>query len=99
MDTNKFMYDSECRFIIDGNKSAILLLIGKGELEDKIKEKVKKLNLQKYVKFLGVKDDVNELMMAMDLLLFPSFYEGLPVVLVESQSTRFTLSYIRYNYF
>lgn len=123
IDTNKFMYDSECRrvqreklgisdklvignigrfnlqknherlvdifnnFIIDGNKNAILLLIGKGELEDNIKDKVEKLNLQKYVKFLGIRDDVNELMMAMDLLLFPSFYEGLPVVLVESQST------------
>lgn len=123
IDTNKFMYDSECRrkqreklgisdklvignigrfnlqknheriidifnkFIMDGNKDAVLLLIGKGELEEEIKDKVKKLKLQKYVKFLGTRNDVNELLMAMDLLLFPSFFEGLPVVLVESQAT------------
>jgi glycosyltransferase involved in cell wall biosynthesis len=36
---------------------------------------------------LGIRDDVNLLLMASDTLLFPSLYEGLSVVLVEAQAT------------
>ena len=51
----------------------------------KTKQKVHDLGLEEYVRFLGVRDDVNELYNIMDLFLLPSFYEGLPVVGVESQ--------------
>ena len=37
--------------------------------------------------FLGVRRDVNELMQAADVLVFPSLFEGLPVTLVEAQCT------------
>ena len=69
------------------NNKAILLLIGSGELEEKIREKVKELNLQENVKFLGIRNDINGLLNAMDLFLLPSFFEGLPVVGVEAQAT------------
>lgn len=39
------------------------------------------------VMFLGKMDNVNEWMMAMDVFLMPSLYEGLPVVIVEAQAT------------
>lgn len=64
----------------------ILILIGTGSLEQKVKEKVKALNLEERVIFLGQRDDVNELMQAMDIFLLPSLYEGLPVVGVEAQT-------------
>ena len=38
------------------------------------------------INFLGVRDDIPELLNAMDLFVLPSLYEGLPVVLVENQS-------------
>ena len=38
------------------------------------------------IKFLGVKSDIPELCQMMDVFLFPSFYEGLPVTLVEAQA-------------
>lgn len=66
-------------------EKATLVLIGDGPLEKKIKNKVNKMGLQEYVKFLGVRDNVNELMQAMDLLLLPSFYEGLGIVAIEAQ--------------
>lgn len=69
------------------NKDSILLLIGTGELEDNIKEKVKLLGLDKNIKFLGIRNDINELLNAMDAFLLPSFFEGLPVVGVEAQAT------------
>lgn len=69
------------------NKNTVLMLIGIGEKEEEIKEKVKSLNIEQNVLFLGFKDNVNELMWAMDVFLMPSLYEGLPVVGVEAQAT------------
>lgn len=65
---------------------AKLLLIGTGELEDTIRQKVSDLNLEEKVLFLGVRDNVNEIMQGMDIFLLPSNYEGLPVVGIEAQA-------------
>lgn len=67
--------------------NSILLLIGDGELKQEIESKVNKLNLNNFVMFLGVKDNVNELLQAFDCMLFPSKYEGLPVTLIEAQAS------------
>lgn len=67
------------------NSSAVLLLIGDGPLESNIKQKVKELNLEEQVYFLGVRDNVNEYMQAMDVFVFPSLYEGLGIVAIEAQ--------------
>ncbi|WP_308636709.1 glycosyltransferase family 1 protein [Paenibacillus silvisoli] len=68
------------------NNDAILILAGTGPLEEKIVAKVKKYNLENHVKFLGQRNDINELLQAMDALVLPSLYEGLPVVGVEAQA-------------
>lgn len=64
----------------------VLWLIGTGELKNEIKNKVNELHLEKLVNFLGVRDDVNKLMQAMDIFVLPSNYEGLPVVGIEAQA-------------
>ena len=69
------------------DSDSILLLIGDGDLRKEIEDKVNRLNLLSNVRFLGVRDDVPQLLKASDLLLFPSYYEGLSVVLVEAQAT------------
>ncbi|WRK55993.1 glycosyltransferase [Coprobacillaceae bacterium CR2/5/TPMF4] len=56
---------------------SILLLIGNGDGKLTIKEKVRKLNIGDKVIFMGVRNDVNKLMQAMDVFIFPSLYEGL----------------------
>lgn len=91
--TGKFLDQKNHKFIIDiyseihkRNPNTVLLLIGKGPLEEKIRKKVVKLNLIDCVKFLGMRDDVNELLQAIDIFLFPSKYEGLPVSLIEAQA-------------
>ena len=76
--------------VIKERKNSVLLLVGDGPLENKIKNKVKKLGLQDNVKFLGIKNNVNELMQAMDCFLFPSLYEGLGIVVVEAQCSGVT---------
>lgn len=67
-------------------EDAHLLLIGIGPDEDKIKHIVKVYNLEKNVSFLGSRNDVSELMQAMDIFLFPSIFEGLGIVTIEAQA-------------
>lgn len=69
------------------NPKSVLILAGEGPLLDDIKDKVNKLNLLNSVKFLGVRNDINKIMQAIDIFLLPSLYEGLPVVGVEAQAS------------
>lgn len=68
------------------NERAVLLLVGDGELRSSMEEKAKAMGLEDRVLFTGVRSDVCDLMQAMDVFVFPSLYEGLPVSLVEAQA-------------
>lgn len=90
----RFVEQKNHRFLIDifnevhkEEKNSILLLAGQGPLMDEIKEKVKNLGLEDNVRFLGQRNDINELYQAFDVFILPSLYEGLPVVGVEAQAT------------
>lgn len=72
--------------ILKLNSNACLILVGEGNLKEEIKNKVSKLGLSNNVLFLGSRDDVNEIMQAFDVFLFPSLYEGLGIVLIEAQA-------------
>ncbi|KND19541.1 hypothetical protein AFK20_10735 [Enhydrobacter aerosaccus] len=61
-------------------------IVGQGGLESKIRDLIIEYELSEQVHLLGVRDDVPELMAGADLMLMPSFHEGFPVVLVESQA-------------
>ncbi len=75
------------RKIKDRNPDAVLMLIGKGELEQQIKAQAKDLGIVDSVIFTGQRFDVPKLLSAMDVLVFPSFHEGMPNVVIESQAT------------
>ena len=64
-----------------------MVLIGDGELKEKIKQKVRKIGIADDVIFLGNRNDVNELLQGIDIFLMPSRFEGLSVVLVEAQAS------------
>ena len=66
---------------------SVLMLVGDGDLRGNIEDKVKALGIEDKVKFMGIRSDVNDLMQAMDVFLFPSLYEGLPVTMVEAQAS------------
>ena len=65
---------------------AVLVLIGKGELEDEIKEKVNASGLADRVLFLGNRFDVERYYQAFDYFVFPSVFEGLPGSVAEAQA-------------
>lgn len=65
-------------------QDSVLLLVGTGQLEEYIKEKVKKLNIEDKVIFLGFRKDIDKLLNAMDMFIFPSLYEGFGNAVIES---------------
>lgn len=83
---HKFLVDvfKEIRMI---NSKAILLLVGTGELQDSIKQEVVQLGLKDCVVFAGVREDIPEILSAMDVFVFPSLYEGMPNTVIEAQAT------------
>ena len=89
----RFSYPKNHEFLVDIFEKvknfvpdAKLLLIGGGEKQQEIEEKVKALGLEKNVVFTGVRADVERMLSAMDCFVFPSRYEGLPVSVVEAQA-------------
>lgn len=63
-----------------------LLLIGEGITMQEVKKKVELKKLLDFVIFTGVRADITRLMQAMDIFVMPSWFEGLPVSLVEAQA-------------
>lgn len=89
----RFMYQKNHDFLIDifaeaykKNPHMALLLVGDGPLRPAMEEKVRKLGLTDHVKFLGLRNNVQDFYHVMDILVLPSHYEGLPVVGVEAQA-------------
>lgn len=77
--------------IHDKDPNTVLLLVGGGELDDalmnQMKEKVNSLGLKNHIMFLGVREDMADILQAFDLFLLPSLYEGLPVTMIEAQAS------------
>ncbi|WP_299436925.1 glycosyltransferase family 1 protein [uncultured Aquimarina sp.] len=63
-----------------------LVLIGDGPLKKVMEKEAQNLAIDSSVHFLGVRADVPELFQMFDVFVFPSFYEGLPVTLIEAQA-------------
>lgn len=62
-----------------------LLLAGDGLLRPDVERRVRELDLGTTVRMLGSRGDVERLLEAADLMLFPSLWEGLPVAVIEAQ--------------
>lgn len=88
----RLSYQKNHKFLIEifsevykKNKNTVLLMIGVGEKEQEIKDQIQILGLNDAVRFLGNRNDVNELYQAMDVFVMPSFFEGIPVTGIEAQ--------------
>lgn len=67
--------------------NAKLMLVGGGELREQLEKQTRESGVANDVIFTGVRSDINEIIQAMDFFVFPSLYEGLPVTLVEVQTS------------
>lgn len=74
--------------VIKRNQDAFLLMIGDGELKRKVSEKLESYGLQNNYLILSNRTDIPELMRMMNVFVFPSFFEGLGIVLIEAQVSK-----------
>ena len=65
-------------------KKVLFAWAGDGAEYDAVKHRVEALGLSSYIKFLGNRGDIPEIMEAADAFLLPSRWEGLPIVLLEA---------------
>ena len=95
----RFTGDKNQSFLVDVFKNVnnrhsdcMLLLVGGGKPREEIRykgairSKVNQNSLKNKVRFLGVRDNISEIMQAMDIFVMPSKSEGFPVTLVEAQA-------------
>lgn len=89
----RFQYQKNHEFLVDVfneylklDNKAVLMLVGQGEGEEAIRQKVADLGIAGNVMFMGVRSDVNKLLQAMDIFVLPSHFEGLGMVLIEAQA-------------
>lgn len=64
---------------------SLLLLVGSGGLEGSLRQEAESLGVAGSVRFLGLREDVPQLLNAMDVFVFPSVFEGFGIVLLETQ--------------
>lgn len=62
-------------------------IVGQGVLKEEQEKLIKSLELVDFVKLLGFRSDIKELLWAADLFIFPSLQEGLPVALMEAMAS------------
>lgn len=66
-------------------ENAILVMIGFGELENEMHDRIESYGVTDKVIDLGRRDDIKQFYNAFDAFLLPSLYEGMPVVGIEAQ--------------
>lgn len=66
--------------------NAMLLLVGEGELQQENERLAEELGIRDRVIFAGLRSDVDRMLQAMDVFVFPSLYEGLPLSVIEAQA-------------
>lgn len=66
---------------------AVLLVIGRGELEASLKAQVEQLGIAANVRFLGMRQDVPRLLSVLDVFVLPSLSEGLSLALLEAMAS------------
>lgn len=69
------------------NNNSYLILIGDGGLKNDIEKKISDYGIESKVLLPGSQSNISDWLQAMDIFLFPSLYEGLPVSLVEAQAS------------
>ena len=69
------------------NSESTLLLVGGGDGLSNAKTLADTMGIAEKVIFTGIRSDVHRLMQAMNVFVFPSLYEGLPVTMIEAQAS------------
>jgi glycosyltransferase involved in cell wall biosynthesis len=62
------------------------LIVGRGELDLDLRRLAKELDVERYVRFLGFRNDVLRFLRLIDLFVLPSLSEGLSIAVLEAMA-------------
>lgn len=68
------------------NQHVKMIWAGDGSMRAEVENAIRQNGLEDCVRLLGIRDDVHQILQALDVFILPSIYEGLPVVAVEAQA-------------
>lgn len=68
------------------NKKIKLLIAGDGELKEYVKVYIQKNHLKNQVKLIGFQKDISKILKRIDAIVLPSYYECLPMIILEAGS-------------
>jgi len=72
--------------LLASDRPVVLNIIGTGNLSESLQELAGQLGLTDVVRLLGFRRNINDYMAHLDVLLMPSYHEGLPYTLLEAMS-------------
>ena len=70
--------------ILKSIKNSCLIIVGDGPLRTELENEAKELNVDKSVFFLGYYDKIQNIIQQVDLVVLPSYTEGLPLTPIEA---------------
>lgn len=73
--------------LTETNDNCTLVLVGQGELETTIKQKIKDLSLEEKVILVDFQEDIYKYYSLFDLFFMPSLFEAFPITLIEAQAS------------
>lgn len=73
---------------IKKNNNIRLQIVGEGELREELYKQSVVLGIDKYVKFMGSRADIPEILYNSDVFILSSIYEGLPLTILEAMAAR-----------
>lgn len=82
---NQELLITSFKTILNDIPDAVLLLIGDGKADEKLRKLAEDFGVSNKIIFLGNKSDVNRYYSAMDVFAFPSRYEGFGISAIEAQ--------------
>lgn len=77
--------------ILKRHPEARFLIVGNGEYENKLKEQISQLHIEDKVYLLGYRNDIQNIMSQLDLVVLSSLWEGFPLTPIEAYSVGKTI--------
>lgn len=77
---------SAARMVLDQRPDARFMIVGRGHLEQPLREQARRLGIADQVIFTGVRRDIPNVLAESDIFVLSSFWEGLPLTAVEAMA-------------
>src|SRR5690606_34440112 len=81
-----YLIDAVAEMMARSDKSAYLLIVGRGEEEAAIRRRIKSRGVGDRIILTGFRNDIPDLVAASDLFVFPSIWEGLGLAALEAMA-------------